>query len=405
MPLAALLERVSLTFRRQSVPAHSGVVTFDLGPATGYPLKLHLSTWQSDEPFRWESEADSVTIASGAFLEPPGIAWELLLATEGEALLQGMPVSVRKVIASAPFLGVELAQVCGQLQAARDLASTSPLLLILLVDRASATGMPQADFAEWLTQKQAVLCAAVDLPASKATAKLLSRCTLRPMIRRELLELKRCLNTPQGTALLRHHAPLCLEHFIFLSHYEGTYWPGLLPVVDGILENQRSQPGQSVWLHRQLADIEGMLGDDRQALRRVMSLEAFQRLHDRLLDHFNDQINQVGRAKLASELRVQYGGYPPAPIPGHEDILPITSWEALLQEGQRMGHCVGSYHKSVAAGRVAIYHLRAPEAVTIAISPQADGWVLREAKARFNEMPTGDAMRRIGQWMDQLTDT
>ena len=399
MPLATCLERLSFPFRRQSMPAHPGRVAFDLEPAIGYPLKLHLAPWQSGEPFRWESEADSVPVASGAFLEPPGIAWELLLATEGEALMRGMPETVRKVIVTAPFLGVELAQVCGHLEAARDLASTSPLLLILLVDRASSTGMSRADFTECLTQKQAMLCAAVDLPASKATAKLLSRCALRPMIRRELLELKRCLNTPQDTALLRHHAPLCLEHFIFLSHYEGPYWPGLLPVVDGILENQRPRPGQSAWLHRQLADIEGMLGDNRQALRRVMSLEAFQRLHDRLLDHFNDQINQVGRAKLASELRVQYGGYPPAPIPGHGDIVPITSWEALLQEGQRMSHCVGSYHKAVAAGRMAIYHLSVPEAVTIAISPQADGWVLREAKARYNEMPSEIATSRIAEWL------
>ncbi|NLC20803.1 MAG: hypothetical protein GX771_02695 [Halomonadaceae bacterium] len=30
-----------------------------------------------------------------------------------------------------------------------------------------------------------------------------------------------------------------------------------------------------------------------------------------------------------------------------------------------MRHCVGSYHRAVAAGRIAIYHLSSPEPVTM----------------------------------------
>ncbi|WP_231897247.1 hypothetical protein [Vreelandella subglaciescola] len=79
------------------------------------------------------SEGD--VLARGDFLAPPGIGREMLKEVQGEHLLAGMPEGVRAVIRVAPFLGVELAQVCSRFAAARDLAVSAPLLLVLLVER------------------------------------------------------------------------------------------------------------------------------------------------------------------------------------------------------------------------------------------------------------------------------
>ncbi|WP_158509940.1 PcfJ domain-containing protein [Halomonas chromatireducens] len=399
MPLLGLLRRFTSPCQVECQPRGAAPVAFDLAPALGYPLKLYLAPWRSETPFSWASYVEQERIASGNFLEPPGIGWEMLNATQGEMLTHGMPKPVRRAIANAPFLGVELAQACGQLPAARELAEASPLLLIMLVDWAIETRLTRAEFADCLTQKQAVLCDAVGLPGGPATAKLLKCCGLRPMIRRELFELKRTLNRPRTTALLRHHQPLCLDHVVFMARHEGFCWPGLLRVVDGILDTQPPRPGQVAWLRQLLADVERILGDNRQALPQVTNMAELQCLHDRLVDRFNEQINQAGRATTATALRNEYGAYPPPPLPAYGDLTPVTSWEDLLLEGQRMRHCVGSYHHAVATGRVAIYHLRSPEPVTVAIRPQGNGWVLSEARVKCNFMPSASSRQKIQAWL------
>lgn len=405
MPLAALLKRFRSPPGAALAAADAGWIRFDLEPALGYSLRLHLAPWESDSPFHWRSEAGGEWIASGGFMEGPGIGWGLLEETHGPELMRGMPASVRRAIAAAPFLGVELAQVCGALSAARELATSSPLLLILLVEWASENGLTRPELAGCLAQKQPVICDSVGLPGSQATAKLTRRCALRPMIRRELLELRRTLNRPDDSSLLRHYQALCLEHLVFLARYEGPRWPGLLAVVDGILEAQQPRAGQAAWLHRLLADTERMFNGSPQALQRVANLQDLHTLHDRLVDQFNDQFDQAGRASSAAAIQSQYGDYPSPPLPGHGELAPVDSWEGLLKEGQRMRHCVGSYHRAVAAGRIAIYHLSSPEPVTVAIQTQGGGWGLREAKGRYNAMPSAEAQRQIQNWLSSASSS
>lgn len=110
-------------------------ITFDVSSAVGYPMVVRLSPWQSATPFAWVSDAEGEPLASGAFLEPPGIGWNTLMDTHGDALTQCMPEALRVAINAAPFLGVALAQVAWRLSVALELATSSPLLLILLVDK------------------------------------------------------------------------------------------------------------------------------------------------------------------------------------------------------------------------------------------------------------------------------
>ncbi|WP_346798057.1 PcfJ domain-containing protein [Halomonas sp. Bachu 37] len=401
MSLKVLLRRFILPWRKAPAPPKDRV-TFDLEPMLGYSLRLNLALWRSSAPFSWESYVGREQVAKGSFLEPPGIGWDMLLTID--PLMLGIPDDVRSVIDTAPFLGVELAQVCGQLEAARELAVSSPLLLILLVNCGAAAGWSQEAFVQRLAQKQATLCATVGLPGGKSSAKLLRRCALRPMIRRELLEIKRILSRHEDGGLLRHHASVHLEHLVFLARYEGPRWPGLLGLVDATIESQRPSPGHAAWLQRLLTDVERMMAGHTQALRRVTSTEELQELHDRLVQQLNAQVTLNGRAKSSTALRQQHGSYPAPPLPGHEAIVPIASWEALLQEGQRMQHCVGAYHNTVAAGQVAIYHLSSPDAVTIAIRPQGSGWVLSEARGKCNAMPSAEALQLIQTWLSRSAE-
>ncbi|MDR5900427.1 PcfJ domain-containing protein [Halomonas vilamensis] len=374
-------------------------VAFDFQAAVGYPLTLRLSPWQSATPFAWQSDVNGEPVASGTFLAPIGIGWALLATTHAPALMAGMPESVREVIRLAPFLGVELAQVCGQLRAAQELAVSSPLLLILLVERGVQESWTPAFFDHLLGKRQAEQCAAVGLDNTNACAKLLRRCALWPMIPRDLRELVRPLHRNDDTVLLRHHASLNLAHLLFLARYEGERWPGLLVLIDGTLEHDTPRPGAHLWLKRMITDTACMLPATPQALYRVRTAAALQALHDRQIQRFNADLHADDGQQNAAALQRRHGDYPAPPLPGTKAITPLTSWQALLQEGQRMGHCVGSYDRSVAHGRLAIYHMQAPQALTIAIAPQGNHWVLSQARGVRNAMPLDEAQKAIQAWL------
>ena len=180
------MARMAMPFKMNDILAHSWInplrflrrlwldnnrnyppLVLDCQAATGYPLTLYLSPWQSEMPFAWESRVNGKLVASGEFLSPSGIGWELL-STDADILMSGMPETVRSVIHAAPFLGVELAQVCGQLEAAQELAASSPLLLILLVERGAHEGWSRKTFTELLAERQTVQCSVIGLPESKA---------------------------------------------------------------------------------------------------------------------------------------------------------------------------------------------------------------------------------------------
>lgn len=378
----------------------ANIVSLDLSSAVGYQMEVRLSSWQSEVPFSWVSEAEGAQLATGDFLEPPGISWEVLMDTYGETLTQGMPDTLIQVINAVPFLGVELAQVAGRLDAALDMTVSSPLLLILLVEKGAQEKWSADTFAALLRHKQSTLCAVAGLPATRSSAKLLHRCQLGPMIRRELLALKRGLNNPENSKFLRHQPNVHSRHLIFLADYVGARWPGLLTLIDEALTPAPHYRG-SAWLKAMLVDTQRMLATRTEAIYSVGSLATFQALHDRLVDVFNAHATAGNIQSSATELQQRHGPYPTPPLPNTTLITAITSWQDLLLEGERMRHCVGSYSSAVANGEVAIYHLQHPDPVTVAITPQGQRWALSQASGVRNAPLSKQAQHVIHVWLTE----
>ncbi|CAO1659073.1 hypothetical protein CXF87_17970 [Halomonas sp. MES3-P3E] len=375
-------------------------ITFDVSSSVGYPMVVRLSPWQSATPFAWVSEAEGEPLASGAFLEPPGIGWHTLMDTHGDALTQGMPEALRVAINAVPFLGVALAQVAGRLSTALELAASSPLLLLLLVDKGLQAQWSEQTLSAVLSEKQATLCGMVGLPGTQASAKLLRRCQLSPMIQREFIVLKRALHDPSTARLLRHHPAPYVQQLIFLANYHGERWPGLLLLMDDALTSGRG----SAWLKEMLSDTQRLAEANLEALHRVTTVKGLQALHDRQITRFNTRMGMGDMVRDASLLEKRHGPYPSPPLPNRGAISAITSWKGLLLEGKRMHHCVGSYDHPVARGHVAIYHLHIPEPVTIAIAPQGHQWGLSQARGVRNTTPSLEAQQVIHRWLAAQAD-
>jgi hypothetical protein len=92
--------------------------------------------------------------------------------------------------------------------------------------------------------------------------------------------------------------------------------------------------------------------------------------------------------------------FPPPPIIGTADIIPLTTIAQLEEEGLSQQNCVGSYHNHVCCGRTYIYAVLRPQRATLAITRQLDGgWYISELLAAGNK-PVKHATRMfVEQWL------
>ena len=393
------LQRWALTSFQKMATRDDQRIVFDLSAAVGYPLVVKVSPWRSPTPFAWVSETHQEPLAWGEFLAPAGIGWQALMNTHGEALTRGMPAEVTTLVNAVSFLGMELAQLTGRHPAALDLAVSSPLLLVLLTEKAIEHQWSEPYLSSLLRKKQSELCGYAGLPSTQAAAKLLRRCALTPMIGREFIALKRALMDPRTTPLLRHHPAPYAQQLIFLGNYQGERWPGLLALIDEAL-NPTNRTHNRTWLTSLLEDTHRLDAANLSRLRCVRSLAELQALHDRRIANFNAR-NAAQSAVQSDMLDKRYGPFPNAPLPNQEGICALTSWDSLLLEGKRMQHCVGSYHSLVAQGSIAIYHMSHPEHLTVAIAPLGDKWVLSQARGKRNAIPSEQALQAVMGWLGE----
>jgi len=370
---------------------------FDLSAAFTHPMKILLHGWNSPTPFHWYSQNDNEILATGAFLQSPGLPLLSLTDHEGRRLEDNIPEPVLEVIRLAPFLDFEIAQASASSGAALQLAEDCPLLLILAVHHAKRARLARKDFHTLLCQRRPTLLEKIGLPGSQSLNRLIKRIALAPMLPRELDDAIQVLCTDRVQPFLRHHRNLHLNHLLFLARYRQVLWPGLLFLVD-----VRSRSGDFPWLCRMIRDVMALTNQNESLLRQVCSREGLQELHDRLVDRFNQEDSQQAEKhhkSLAIELEREHGLFPKPPLPEVEGITALSSWFDLLNEGAIMRHCVGSYDDIIASGEVFIYRMHQPERLTIAVRRKGPLWILSEARGKRNSNPSEEAMERIQRWL------
>ncbi|MEC9021064.1 MAG: PcfJ domain-containing protein [Pseudomonadota bacterium] len=393
---AALMKQLFARAKRQNKSAslntkhggeRSGWWSLDLSGQLGYPLTLEIQGWYGSQPFSWKSVSDGAVVAESRFLQPPGLPLDIL-RTQDNTLDQGVPSELVALGDHAPFMRYAVYQACACLPAAKQLAEDSPLLLVLTLDWAQRLSIEQGELAVWLSDKRARLLEIIGLPGSSSLARLLRRIPLTPIASWQLDALRKCLQQPEALALLRHLARPNLNHVWFLNRFPAS-WPKLLEMIE-----QNASLHTIVWLQRMVEDIQRLAPNGTQ-IYRASDTQTLQQLHDDLVARFN----ALSRESHGAALAMQYGDYPEVPHPGDADIVALESWDALLAEGTQMHHCIGSYAAQIAARQVFVYHMQAPEVLTVALTPQGGKWGLQEARGYCNALPGEAALAAIQRWL------
>lgn len=92
--------------------------------------------------------------------------------------------------------------------------------------------------------------------------------------------------------------------------------------------------------------------------------------------------------------------FPPPPFSGNDTIIPITTPEALQQEGRWMHHCVASYASEVARKKnIYIYRVLAPERATLAIAKTPRGWEISQLRCLRNSDPSPETVSAAYEWL------
>ncbi|AMQ90517.1 hypothetical protein ASQ50_18530 [Marinobacter sp. LQ44] len=232
---------------------------YDLSQILHYPIRVEVNTWDSRHPLRWVSYNDEGQIASGQFLEPPGLPLFTLEDDAGRRLCDALPESVSAVAALMPAMDFELAQACATSEAARELANDAPLLFILAVDHARKQSWSLEAFNAFLAGKRSDILKAVGLPGSRSLVRLVRRLALSPLLPWELEDIRAALQNPEYLGLMRHHPHLHVNHLRLLNRVRHPLWPGLLNLVD-----EHTSAVELSWLCRMIRDSLAMAGGNEQ---------------------------------------------------------------------------------------------------------------------------------------------
>ena len=368
---------------------NAGPIHLDLTATVGYPLRICLNSPAGERPLFWCALQSGELIEQSRFLQPPGLPLPMLLAPEQ---LAALPEAMLRIACAVPQRQFELLQAMLLSVEAFELAQANPLLFVLLVEHACVCEMSEARFLQLVCSKRRAILAELGLPASNSIVRILARTRLHLPHHPDLQAVLTVLRDAQLTALLRHVAAPGIPAYLFLALSPRLVWPGLLSMLSdtGTLH-------ESSMIRRLVRDTQ-RLGANLATLQATVRLDELQALHDRLLQRFNE-LEMAGR--LAEYLR-DYGDYPPAPLPGNQQIRPLASWDELLEEGRVMHHCVGSYHWAVHQREVFIYQVLEPQRLTLSVRNTARGWILDELRGHANREPSAEAQDMVAKWLGRF---
>jgi hypothetical protein len=97
--------------------------------------------------------------------------------------------------------------------------------------------------------------------------------------------------------------------------------------------------------------------------------------------------------------------FPPPPIPGNDDIQPVTDAVMLLEEGRTMHHCVAGYVVPVLDGDCYIYRVLKPARATLELRPiipragTPQAWHISQIKGYCNAKPIPGVTRAVRDWL------
>ena len=279
---------------------------------------------------------------------------------------------------------------------AAQLQQTAPTLLWLLVGRQSIVGWPDLHVQTLLRASRVQILRAVSGVGYRSALKWLARVEL---INGDINEFNTLIN---GLRAELHRSPWAQNekipiHWVSaaLEHLELQVSPAFkAQCTDSDLTGDEfvEQLREAARFWGDALRVASVLGiqDAEVALHRSRDFKAIRRLHDRWTDRLNQRQTQVVNGPTL---------FPPPPVPGNDEIHPITSLEDLQAEGRLMHHCITVYQPKILARESYIYRMLVPERATIELKLEANAIRISQISLAYNAQPNAATEAAVLRWL------
>lgn len=258
-------------------------------------------------------------------------------------------------------------------------------------------GKSQCDILAWL-----------GFPSSDSARKLIRKLRIASVNVNTLLSLRDAMRDPTARKFMAHLPELNSGVVRLLSDPELRPFCTANFLVDVLNDTKKSGMPDDVIHHRgtedtyahaamTLRDCLTMLDFrdiDRATFRPIRSIVDLEERHEGLI--------------LAQRHAYRFEGsiheplvLPPPPLIGTSTIEPLTTEDALGNEGDIMHHCIGSYGARIASGELAVYQVLAPERATVAIGRKQGVWRIIEMRLACNKVPAKQTFSAVKKWLHE----
>ncbi len=304
------------------------------------------------------------------------------------------------------YLQATVLQLIARWAEARDLLEANPLLLWMVADRYAADPGSRHRVPEMLLKPQKILLEWVlGGPVNPNQVRLLSKVILTAGDRAALSGLQRVVGDRGLVSKLRHWRVVPSGLLPLVLEAPAVAELGWLREEAAAIQNDYDAARVVQRYRRLLRDTVRMIGLVNAAveeapidLRAYRSQKSFEALHDRLLT----VARKLGWAKLLEADVAPTQVFPTPSIPSDDRFSAITNVAELIQEAERMKHCVVTRAADVAAGACALYRVSvAGERATLELSLGQNGEPLDIDQFRLacNAEPSAAAWSAAQQWL------
>jgi hypothetical protein len=299
-------------------------------------------------------------------------------------------------------------------QPAADLLKSCPALAFMLANNrifhTPAVEKPRRAIRTWLGagKTRKMLSSWLGFPVETNCAKILAKVPPKDISVGFLLKLRTLLKDTRMLKFLRHQPVIDRALLAFLEpDMQGMLTMNLLTELRShLLEHldfesyfhhdapaRESQDALLFW-RKENQPVWQQFNDTARMFRHLYperpmpllrDLASMSRLHDKL-------------AEIYPKHRFDNIVFTP-PVQGNANIIPLTTYAMLCDEGQQQHNCVASYVGEVLEGRSFIYRILQPERCTLELARHGGRWVAVQLRTACNGAPSQETIDAVNRWL------
>ena len=305
---------------------------------------------------------------------------------------------LQQIINFPPEHHEQLAAFAEEYPEAWDLLFTNPPLAVALAngrewDTFGLVNVDRKFIARLLSKRRRRVCGALGFPSSERVVKILGKVEPQACCLYSIAGIRYSLRNPGILSNLSHLPTIGVKELRLVSAL-GDFPPISARLFADLAEHGMTANEQK-WSSL-LRQVEIVLLNEPNRSERFQSVKQVRRCYYRM---WRDLSEVQNFDPMNTSSTIPNFSFPPAPLPGIEDIQPISSTSALAEEAREMNHCAFGYLDRVAEGDVYLYRVMHPERATVLIGHKANNWHLEEISGISNRSISNETESMVESWL------